>query len=421
MDLYNLAEIKNNHIILDGQQYRLVKGKHEMWVPDKEMKIVWSFNGKIESYVDWDKGRNRKAIEAQTFNELEGWDRGTLKSILDEYYIFSELNRWNMSPGIKGLFYIKNVISDYPLGLENCDSMGMYGFYIQDAKKLEKGEFTLERFKGQMIDTGLVTASKTAMGDLEKDNPSAYTNINLINGYLIDVRRTRWDMMKWNGGYAHIQLEDLIWEEDQEELKRDILNLSQFPYKKRKSNYQSYFLVNHYEKGSRDTIYRLNKMGIPESLEGKNVVDLGSQLGSVALECYRRGARKVTGLEHEKDYVDCARRLARINKFQINFLQWDLKKVEETWGYLNKYYPKGIDVLFMLSMYKHILPEEFSRLLHGINWKTCYVESNNAPNGLETGHVADMIKIFNSLNNCKVDFLGWTSDRSPRAIWKLER
>ena len=155
-------------------------------------------------------------------------------------------------------------------------------------------------------------------------------------------------------------------------------------------------------------------------MSGKRIVDLGCQLGAMVIEAYRRGARKVTGIEYEKDYVMCSRDLCRANGFNINIIEGDLNVPEKIISYLNSYYQdQSIDILFALALYKHI-KDNLWILLDRLNWKVCYLESHNAPELRQNAHVQLMERKFEEMH-CNVDCLGVVEDRSPRIIWRLTR
>jgi hypothetical protein len=45
--VYETAILGNGKITLDGQSYVVIEGKHCIWIPELEIKIPWTFNGKI--------------------------------------------------------------------------------------------------------------------------------------------------------------------------------------------------------------------------------------------------------------------------------------------------------------------------------------------------------------------------------------
>lgn len=58
---------------------------------------------------------------------------------------------------------------------------------------------------------------------------------------------------------------------------------------------------------------------IPESLEGKSVLDIGCNAGFYALEMKRRGAARVLGLDTDEEYLAQARFAAGIKGLEIEF------------------------------------------------------------------------------------------------------
>lgn len=414
--VYEVAEIGDRWIELDGARYELLKGKHAMYVPETRMKIIWSFNGRIEPFVDWQKGRNADALRSHVFNDgTTGFDPASLDSLLAEYEICRLLAGEGMMPPVDGFFHVKNVISSVLYGERHCDPRGCYGFYIEDARRMGRpGRFDPDRFRERFVDTGILRLSEGARGDLLKPD-------NLVNGYLVDVRRTLWDMMALGGDApARLERDRIEYREDTEALQGKIRRLSQFPHKERKENYQSYVLRGREIDGTRKTPYRFDQMGIPQDLTGQSVVDLGCNLGAICCEAYRRGARQITGVDYEADYVECARDLARANGYAINYLRMDLTRPADAAKYFNAYYGRPVDIVFALSLYKHVR-QSLWRLLEGMRWNVCYLESHNAPQGLETDHVKEMLAYLKGAVFMKTEYLGLTEDRSPRCVWKLTR
>ena len=172
-------------VCLDGVEYDAILGKHCLWIPGIESKFVISLNGRPES-VAWERGLNKDLIDARTFvakNRKE-----ILTTLVNEHTIFTLLSKKKMSPEPGEQIKIKAFVSSifYP---NYSDSKGIYGFRFPDANKLPPGKWNMEKFKLQFINTGKIEASPGALGDLEKPG-------NIVNNYLIDCRRTLFDMMK---------------------------------------------------------------------------------------------------------------------------------------------------------------------------------------------------------------------------------
>ncbi len=196
--------------------------------------------------------------------------------------------------------------------------------------------------------------------------------------------------------------------------------LTQFPHRERKQQYQSYWIGDEYEKGSRDINYRLDMFNIPFDLSKMiGVVDLGCQLGSIAQACYKRGARKVTGIDYEKDYIECARDLARYNQHEINFQNIDLRNTDKIIDYLNDYYKEPIDMLFMLALDKHVGFDNLLKIIDNVKFKSLFWEGNAAQD-VNTGHVIETDVELNKRFGGNAKRIGFTTDRNMRFIWRVD-
>jgi hypothetical protein len=210
--------------------------------------------------------------------------------------------------------------------------------------------------------------------------------------------------------------------EEVERLKKKIVELTQFPHKERKENYQSYYIDGEEIGGSRNTVERMDLMNIPENMTDLTVLDIGCNLGSICCESWKRGARMIMGLDYEEDYIDCARDLARHNGYNINYMVKDMTKVNDISIYIKSFFEpsqRPINIIFALSLYKHIKGKLFE-VLDRLSWHACIIESNNAPQGLETPHVKEIIKFIED-RDWKWEHIGTDSTRSPREIFKVTK
>ena len=404
MKVIKKAEIINNTTIkINDVKYGLITGKHSFYVPDFGLKITNSHNGKIEPSNDWKLGKNEKEITSGEFNAGNDFDFESKKSLISEYLIMKELSEKNIAPEIGDTVFVENFISVFPYGYKRCDSIGRYGYMMKDANKAIPVERDISAITKAIRSNKKITIpSQRTIGDVAKGD-------NIVNGYLVDIRRTIWDMMslKYSEAWFKTKWKKLFeYKQDKKELVSNIKKLTQFPHNQRKENYQTYFLDGEYQEGSRDTLCRFDKMFIDKDLTGRSVVDLGCNLGAVATECWRRGARIVNAYDYEKDYIDCARDLTRYNKFGINFMNQDLTK-----SGLN--FDRQIDIVFALSLFKH-MREGLFKLLESFTWGRCYFESNGCQeDGKHEKEIEAMFKKY----AYNFDKIGYTEDRSKRAIW----
>ena len=302
--IFNTVVIKKDSVVLDGIECEAKIAKHSIWIPAMKMKFPFQWCGRFVEYRDMEKGQHYDKIKTYDWG-VEDWSGedldpvyDSLRSIAEEYLMFEALSWQKFSPKVYDFFYIKNVISDFLYKSSHCDPMGAVGFFMEDANVLPEKKFDRKHFELTFIETGVIKASKSALNDICMKERN-----NHVNGYMIDLRRSVQDAVHLSKEYDNeiIELTHYIWERikmTKEELKTKIKKLTQFPHKERKQQYQSYWIGDEYEKGSRDINYRLDMFNIPFDLSKMiGVVDLGCQLGSVAQACYKRGARKVTGIE----------------------------------------------------------------------------------------------------------------------------
>jgi SAM-dependent methyltransferase len=208
---------------------------------------------------------------------------------------------------------------------------------------------------------------------------------------------------------------------NREELINKIAKLSQFPHKERKQNYESYRLGTEIIEGSRDTLKRMKLMGIEEDLTDKTVLDLGCNLGAICIECKDCNADIIMGVDYEADYIECAKDLAEYNGFSdIVYEVMDLTQTQKCAdGFRRVFGEKPVDIVFALSLYKHIKSKMFD-LLDSFEWVECIIESNNAPLLLGTGHVMEMIGHITK-RKWRWKSIGTDTTRSPRVLLKVEK
>jgi len=110
---FNEAVIKGSVMILNGESFKIKKGKHAIWIPHLPGKIIWSFQGKITPFNNWQNGKDSQYISYKRYYLGDGFEKESLVSILNEYEIFKLMASKGFSPKVHGLFYIKKVISDF--------------------------------------------------------------------------------------------------------------------------------------------------------------------------------------------------------------------------------------------------------------------------------------------------------------------
>jgi len=355
-----------------------VVGNHSAWLPKLKIKVPFQYGGRITKY---------RRVET-TFS---------LESLGHEVAILSELSKHGMAPKIGDWVYFKSVISEHS-GAWHIDPCGAYGYEMEDANSLPKGNFSIEFMK-----TLPIVGSSGAWSDIMVNGRE-----NVVNGYLVDVRRSAFDMFRWSGKIPELA----VYDDPVIRIKDDVCLLGAFPKGERSEPYQDYYLDGLWYEGSRRVKARADAFEFCPKY-GESVLEIGCQTGGFESFAYLSGSRRIVGVDVDKDYIDLCRRLARKNRHNMCFRNIDACS-DDFMSWVECYFPNGVDHLLILSMYKHVKPEWFYRWMDEINARNVYIESNALkPN--EPPEFDQQIKQRGGLR------LSDTSDRNPRAVYRIVR
>lgn len=325
---------------LDLTEPGVVIGQHGIWLPDRGIKIPFQWGGRVQKY--------RKPLEASYPLDL----------IAEEVALLHWLSDHRMAPPIGDWVYFKTVISEHP-GAWWADPCGAYGYEMCNAHDLAPGRAAVEglpvadRIRNLALSHGdLITGSPGAWNDLNKPG-------NVVNGYLVDARRSGWDRLRWNGA---LPVMPRFWE-DRDLLRADLRRDGQFPFRERDLPYQEFYLGQWFP-GERDVRTRAKLLTFLP-LVGETVLDCGTQiggflhhavLGTAPFEVDGHPARAwYVGIDSQPEYVDLARRLARANGWNLCFRQMDLgTEAHRLVAWLALLWGQGPDHCLLLSMTKHL-------------------------------------------------------------------
>ena len=203
---------------------------------------------------------------------------------------------------------------------------------------------------------------------------------------------------------------------------------AQFPVKKRPTQYQAVHIKDINLLGGRSSCaVRLEKMGFdPTLFQNARLLDIGCNIGAFCFEAQKHGAILTVGIDGNDEAIEAAKRLRDYTKiknmiFFTNNLDQDLlldiKNVSLSDLLKGVASQTHFDVVFAVSIVNHVRDKrEFFRQLDQMTKKLLVLE----------GHADQTEELYRSYLSTytsfsKVDFKGYSSDRSKRPIlfcWK---
>ncbi|MEO0344834.1 MAG: methyltransferase domain-containing protein [Pseudomonadota bacterium] len=160
----------------------------------------------------------------------------------------------------------------------------------------------------------------------------------------------------------------------------------------------------------RNCALRFRTLGINAvDIEGKRLLDLGSNIGGMLLEAQRLGPRQSIGIEYDAEKIELSRTIAAYNGFNsLEFRQADIDLLEaQDLG-------EPFDTVFCFAIEAHVKkPERLFRLLAEVTATKLYFEGNSstAAEAAEASLRAVGFKHVESLGMCDDDFLPENNNR----------
>lgn len=371
---------------VDASAAGVVTGRHAVWAPELAIKIPFQWGGRVTKYQHLEPGYDPTS------------------TIPDELAILRALAAEQMAPPIGDLVRVETLISEHP-GAWHADPVGAWGYEMADASKLPPGRFSIERMRALPI-----AGSPGAWGDVGKPG-------NVVNGYLVDVRRSAWDMLRWGGNRLPV-LPSLT--QDRGELRARVNRECQFPPGERAEAYQDFWLAGQLERGQRRVVQRAAALGFSPRA-GESVLDVGTQAGGFLQLAALKGVTHLAGVEIEPRYVDCARALARSCGQNICFRQMDAIAERDAFlSWVRAYFPRGVDHLLLLSMEKHLGEGPMFDLVDAIGARHVYVETNAvAADDGQGPEPAAAMKLFEYVRARGGRHVGNSRDRNLRRLYQI--
>ncbi|MGH9392769.1 MAG: TIGR04290 family methyltransferase, partial [Terriglobales bacterium] len=103
----------------------------------------------------------------------------------------------------------------------------------------------------------------------------------------------------------------------------------------------------HHFLGDYPTVkWRMMRTALPERMDGLSVLDIGCNAGFHALECKRRGAARVLGIDADARYLQQARFAAEVLELEVEWRQMSVYALDRL--------PESFDYVLFLGVFYHL-------------------------------------------------------------------
>lgn len=167
----------------------------------------------------------------------------------------------------------------------------------------------------------------------------------------------------------------------------------------------------------RDMKHRYEVMGFPDSFANCSVLDIGCNIGRICVDAKKRGAKRAIGIDNRKDVVDTMNNYFKKKEIDVSLFAFDINNGVGALESLIGHAP--FDYVCVLSIWSHVEKQKLWDIINRYCTKVCFFE-DNAPSRINS---LEQIKIIleKNLDFSKIEFMGFTTDRGVRAVFRMEK
>lgn len=167
----------------------------------------------------------------------------------------------------------------------------------------------------------------------------------------------------------------------------------------------------------RDMGHRYGVMGVPDHYESCSVLDIGCNIGRICLDAKTRGAIRAVGIDFRKDVIDAMNRYIQQHQIDISLFAFDINEgvdaLESVIG------AQPFEYVFALSIWSHVDQYKLWEIINRFCTKVCFFEDHYPSRVKSLDKLQSMLE--KNLNFKTVEFMGFTTDRGVRAVFRLEK
>lgn len=167
----------------------------------------------------------------------------------------------------------------------------------------------------------------------------------------------------------------------------------------------------------RDMNHRYAVMGFPDRFQNQSLLDIGCNIGRICVDAKKRGASRAVGFDNRNDVIDAMNRYFSKTGTDITLYTFNINDGVEALKSLIG--PEMFDYVCALSIWSHVQQQRLWEIINTYCAKVCFFEDNYPSRVKSLDHLQNLLR--ENLNFSSIEFLGFTTDRGVRSVFRLTK
>ncbi len=167
----------------------------------------------------------------------------------------------------------------------------------------------------------------------------------------------------------------------------------------------------------RDMNHRYRVMQFPETFEKMSVLDIGCNIGRICVDASKRGSVRSVGIDFRQDVVDAMNRYYHSTGMDVTLVCADINQGLE--ALKAEIGGACFDYVFVLSIWSHVDQAKLWEIINHYCARVMIFEDNSPSRVRSLDRIRSIL--MDNLDFKTIDFLGFTTDRGVRAVFRLTR
>jgi len=167
----------------------------------------------------------------------------------------------------------------------------------------------------------------------------------------------------------------------------------------------------------RDMQHRYEIMQFPADFSGKSILDIGCNMGRICIDAAERGAVRAVGIDFRADVMEAMDAHCRERGLPVELRAFDIDDGVD--ALVELIGDRRFDYVCALSIWSHVDTAKFWQIVERFTGDAFLLEDNYSSRVQSIPRMEELIR--QGLPGARVEFLGFTTDRGPRSVFRARR